>query len=286
VRPGSDRIARPTADVAPLAPAAGILPGRSSCADAPVPPAQDPGRAPARGCAGAPSEDPVRTRTGRVGICGLPGEGQEPGALASEDGASAQSDRLLDGREPGPGMTDGPSGVVPCSMEPNTAEPSSPRLHPAGTVGTSNFVSETSPLETDPQPDREFFSRARTPPPKRRWTVLWAVLIGVGLFLAVKAVFAPYVGVRAATPWGLITVKPDMPRTDVDRAFGSPLARVSSGEDGECLLYGQPAVRSEPFSIYRICYRDGRVSEVSERQYEGYGVAPDGEIVIPQPEGP
>lgn len=168
-------------------------------------------------------------------------------------------------------------------MQPNSIEASSPRLHPVGTVGTSRSVSETPPLESEPQsPPREFFSRARTPPPKRRWTVLWAVLIGVGLFLAVKAIFAPYVGVRAATPWGLITVKPDMPRTEVDRAFGSPLARVSTGADGECLLYGQPAVRSEPFSIYRICYRDGRVVEVSERKFEGYGVSPDGDIVIPQ----
>lgn len=168
------------------------------------------------------------------------------------------------------------------SMQPTPTAAPSPHLRHAPPVGTSNPVSETSPVESEPSaPPREFFSRARTPPPKRRWRFLWAVLIGVGIYLALKAIFAPYIGVRAATPDGLITLKPDMSREVVDRAFGGPLAKVSTGADGECLLYGQPAVRSEPFSIFRVCYRDGRIVEVSERSYEGYGVSPEGEIQIP-----
>ncbi|HLT29050.1 MAG TPA: hypothetical protein VK013_03350 [Myxococcaceae bacterium] len=130
-------------------------------------------------------------------------------------------------------------------------------------------------------PRREFFLRVRTPPPKRRWRFVWLIVVAVVGYGSYKAVFAPSSGVRAVTPYGLFTLRDAMPRADVDRALGGPIAQESGTSDNGCLLYGQPVPESSGFSLYRVCYEQGRIAQVSESRFESFGINEQNEIVVP-----
>lgn len=130
-------------------------------------------------------------------------------------------------------------------------------------------------------PRREFFLRVRTPPPKRRWRVVWLLVVAVVGFLSYKAILAPAEGIRAVTPYGLFTLRDAMPRADVDRALGGPIAHESGTSDDGCMLYGQPVSESAGFSLYRICYERGRIAQVSESRFESFGINEKNEIVVP-----
>lgn len=148
--------------------------------------------------------------------------------------------------------------------------PDARRLRAAAGMGTSSPVTSSSDTPKPQGPPREYFTRARAKPPPRSRAVVKVLLFLLVLWGLGKALFAERVGLRAVTPRGLTTLKPDMPRADVDRAFGGPFAR-EPGSRSDCLLYGQPSMKPESFAVYRVCYRDGKVSEVSQKKYEAWG---------------
>ena len=151
-----------------------------------------------------------------------------------------------------------------------------------GPVGgqKQSVTDERSELLTQ-GPRREFFLRVRTPPPKRRWRFVWLIVVALVGYGSFKAIFAPSSGVRAVTPYGLFTLRDAMPREDVDRALGGPIAQESGTSDNGCLLYGQPVTESAGFSLYRICYEQGRIAQVSESRFESFGINEQNEIVVP-----
>lgn len=130
-------------------------------------------------------------------------------------------------------------------------------------------------------PRKEFFLRVRTPPPRRRWRVVWLLVLSVVGFFSYKAIFAERTGVRAVTPYGLFTLRDAMPRSDVDRALGGPIAHESGTADDGCLLYGQPLPESTGFALYRVCYEQGRIARVSEPKFESFDINERNEIVVP-----
>ncbi len=127
-----------------------------------------------------------------------------------------------------------------------------------------------SPEQSPAGPPRpQIFRRVLEPP--RRSKLLYALAAAVavlgGLALAAHRNKGEY---RVVTPYGIKIVKRDMSRSEVGSILGAPLA---AGREEGCVRYGNPKMDAE-FTIYLVCYEQGRVARVAEERFEARRIEP------------
>lgn len=100
-------------------------------------------------------------------------------------------------------------------------------------------------------------------------------LIGLGVWVVrLQPEATPF---RLETYRGLRTVRRGMSPADVAGILGQPVAKES--RDGmECFQYGRPSLRMPSFTLHTLCYKDGKLQQVSEKHYSSWLVTQDGAI--------
>ncbi len=127
-----------------------------------------------------------------------------------------------------------------------------------------------SPDHSPAEPPRpQIFRRVIEPPKRMKLPYLLAavVLVLAALVLAAHRDKGEYLVV---TPHGIKTVKRHMSRSEVGSILGVPLA---AGREQGCVRYGNPKMDAE-FTIYLVCYEEGRVTRVAEERFEARRVEP------------
>jgi hypothetical protein len=128
------------------------------------------------------------------------------------------------------------------------------------------------PLPIRPQIFRRVLERPKRA--KLLYLLGAVVLVLAALALAAHRDSREYLVV---TPKGIKTVKRDMGRSEVGSILGTPLA---AGRDEGCYRYGTPKLDAE-FTLYLICYEDGRVTGVTEERFEARRVELPGAAEAP-----
>lgn len=68
------------------------------------------------------------------------------------------------------------------------------------------------------------------------------------------------------TPHGIRQVHPGMSVAEVTAFFGSAMG--SETVNGKpCLHFGTPTTEVPSFTVYRVCFKEGRVANLSEQRY-------------------
>ncbi|QSQ21388.1 hypothetical protein JY651_40410 [Pyxidicoccus parkwayensis] len=145
----------------------------------------------------------------------------------------------------------------------------------------SGDVSETeSPLKAVPsQSDASglftAFQEGR-PVPRGRWALallaaLIPVVLGVGFWALAKNEEHTF---RLVTPQGIKSVRGGMTADQVVALLGRPITLERDERGAECYRYGQPNFINPQFLIYRVCYEDGKLLDVTQHKYSAWSVDP------------
>jgi hypothetical protein len=88
---------------------------------------------------------------------------------------------------------------------------------------------------------------------------------------------------RVVTPTGIRGVREGMSPQDVLGVLGKPFSSQRSADGrADCYQYGRPSLQQAEFSVYVVCYEDGKMRDVSVRRFASWRVSPDGTFAPPE----
>jgi hypothetical protein len=122
------------------------------------------------------------------------------------------------------------------------------------------------------------FAAFREAPRGRRSPWLWAALAGIALSIGgVLLVALTEDRIAVVTQFGVRSLHHGMAPDEVSGLLGRPVSEETV--DGRtCLRYAQPVRKAETVAVYTVCYRDGKLVDVSEKPFGLWRVAKDGTI--------
>ncbi len=112
---------------------------------------------------------------------------------------------------------------------------------------------------------------------RRRWALLLMLpLAGVGVWALAHetAKIKPVV-----TPHGIRGVTDGMSPQEVLGVLGKPISMQRGADGADCYMYGRPTLAKAEFSVYSVCYADGKMRDISVRRFASWRVGPNGTFV-------
>lgn len=128
------------------------------------------------------------------------------------------------------------------------------------------------------------FGAILEPPRRRRWP--WVVLIaGLSGLSIVAAVHRTAGATNVMTPTGVHTVRTGMTTGEVSHLLGKPFDVRRQADGAECFKYGHPTLEMASFVVYDVCYEQGRLRDVTQKEYTASAIAPPDSPAAPQQPG-
>jgi hypothetical protein len=74
-----------------------------------------------------------------------------------------------------------------------------------------------------------------------------------------------------------------MSQSEVIGVLGKPFSTERSADGrADCFQYGRPTLEKAEFSVYKVCYEDGKMRDVSVRRYASWRIGPNGTLLPPE----
>ncbi|MCY1018108.1 outer membrane protein assembly factor BamE [Pyxidicoccus sp. MSG2] len=129
------------------------------------------------------------------------------------------------------------------------------------------------------------FQNDGRPVPRGRWALallaaLFPVVLGVGFWTLAKNEEHTF---RLVTPQGIKSVRGGMTADQVVALLGRPITLEQDATGAECYRYGTPNFINPQFLIYKVCYEDGKLRDVTQHKFSAWSVDPaTGTFAVPE----
>jgi hypothetical protein len=115
------------------------------------------------------------------------------------------------------------------------------------------------------------------PVPRGRWALallaaLFPVVLGVGFWTLAKNEEHTF---RLVTPQGIKSLRGGMTADQVVALLGRPITFEQDERGADCYRYGTPNFINPQFLIYKVCYEDGKLRDVTQRKFSAWSVEPE-----------
>jgi hypothetical protein len=119
--------------------------------------------------------------------------------------------------------------------------------------------------------------REQRAPTNYRWSLVVVIPL-LGALATWASVHGQPEPMTVITPRGIKVVHAGMPQPDAMARLGQPIGKESRADGAECFYHGVLSLTEPATTVFLVCYRDGKVTEVMTRRYSMWAADPKGEF--------